>query len=167
MEEGIGTPGGCRGGEDAGCCDEERSPVGCRVTGTPRGCNGEGDAERCKRRGDTRGMQEREAASTGETWGLESARAPPVPCPFFPSSLQVIWGCATLKPSERAPTKSCQLAAGQVDVCPSWVGKLGKCEVDTHMFIYSLFCLFPSLALDSRRCPMGGFSVCWLQTALG
>lgn len=166
MEKGIGTPGGCKGGEDAGGCDEERSPGGCRVTGTPRGCSEEGNAEDCKGE-ETPEACMKEEKLHGETWGLQSAPAPPVPCPFFLPSLQVIWGCTTPKPSECAPTKSCQPAAGQVDVCPSWVGKLEKCEVDTHMFIYSLFCLFPSPGLDSRRCPMGGFSVRWLQTALG
>lgn len=100
-----------------------------------------------------------EAAWRRETWGLQAALPPHwslslLPIPYYGSFGDVL----PLNQATVLLGRAAGWRRGQVDVFPSWVGKLEKYEMDTCMFIYSSYCLFPSPGPDSRRGQMGAFS---------
>lgn len=109
--------------DNARSCSGERSPGGCRVVGTPRGCREE---RRCRRQ-----------QGRGETRQLESAPPPSIPFLCSQSSLQVIGDVLPLNQAAVLLERAAGWQQSQVDVSVSWVGKLEKCELDTHTFIYS------------------------------
>lgn len=131
-----------------------------------------GDAEGCKgeeRPGRCRG--EEKLHGEGRPGGCKQPHHPSSPVPAPHPHCRSFGDALPLKPATVLAGRAAGWQRGQVDVFPSWVGKLEKCEMDTQTFTYSPYCLFPYPGTGLSEV-LDGSVFCveergWLQTALG